>query len=292
MSTVLEHSANASATIEYKGRIKLEKFPAWIRQKQLERYYASMNQFYSECLEELSLPDRFDKTALHARLMAALRNMIRQDGDFVSLVVKLSENYPRFPLESTQASEYVIALKKLSERVAEAGRKSNNELAWNAIISDIPYVVFSNLHLGNYAMSYFHEYKAKATDEHFRHNRLLFRGRSHLKTKKIAIDSYFQMMKPLENMFKELLKAQFKMWLFIDLSNAENIKDFPQKVQFLKADKLDQQYLCKLETDHEKVLEEMRRYLYNAEPELFNPSVAHKPTETMWKDMVLVRTTE
>jgi hypothetical protein len=293
MSTIIEHSANASAITEYKGKIKHGKFPTWIRQKQLENYYASMNEFYSECLEELSLPKRFDKSEIHARLMAELRNMIRQDGDFTSLVLKLIQNYPHFPMDSKAAGEYVIALKNLSARVAEAGLKSNNELAWDAIISDIPYIVFSNLYLGTYAVSYFHAYKSKVTEQHFRHNYLLVRGRPNLKTKKIAIDNYFHMIKPLEEQFKVLLKAQFKLWLFITLANSESIKEFPQKIMVLKAENLDQQYLEKLKTEHEKVLEQMRRHLFVAEPELFNPtSFAHKPTETMWKDMVLVRATE
>lgn len=293
MSTVLEHSANASAAIEYKGRIKPEKFPKWIRHKQLESYYASMSEFYSQCLEELSLPDRFDKTELHARLLAELRNLIRQDDDFTSLVLKLIENHPMFPLDSKHASEYVIALKNLSARVAEAGFKLNNELAWDAVISDIQFVVFSNLYLGTYAISCFHAYKSKVTEQYFRHNYFLVKSRPHLRTKRNALDNYFQMLKPLEKLFKTLLKAQFKLWLFITLSNSENVKGFPQKLQFLKADNLDIQYLGKLKTEHERVLEDMRRHLYSAEPELFNPtSPSHKPTETMWKDMVLVRTTE
>lgn len=293
MSTILEHSANASAVVEYKCRIKPGKFPAWVRKKQLENYYASMSEFYSECLEELSLPDRFDKKALHERLMAELRNMIRQDDHFTSIVLKLAENYPRFPLDSKEASEYVLALKNLSARVAEAGLKSNNRLAWDAVISDIPFIVFSNLYLGTYAISCFHAYKSKVTEQHFRHNYLLVRGRSHLKAKKIAIDNYFQMIKPLQDLFKLLLKTQFKLWLFITIPNVKNIQEFPQKLQSLKVDKLDQQYLGKLKTEHEKILEQMRRHLYNAEPELFNPTTfTHKPTETMWKDMVLVRTTE
>jgi hypothetical protein len=292
MSTILEHSANASATIEYKGRTKQKIFPAWVRKKQLESYYASMNEFYSECLEELCLPDRFDKTELHARLMTELSNIIRQNGDFTRLVLKLIENYPRFPFDSKQAYEYIATLKNLGTRVAEAGLKSNNELAWDAIISDIPFVVFSNLYLGTYAISCFHAYKYKVTEQHFRHNYFLVRGRSHLKARKIALDNYFQMIKPLEELFKVLLKAQFKLWLFITLSNADNIKEFPQKLQFFKTDNLDQQYLAKLKTEHEIVLEDMRRHLYSAEPELFNPTTNHKPTETMWKDMVLVKTME
>jgi hypothetical protein len=292
MSTLVEHSANASVTIEYKGKIKYGRIPHWIREKQLESYYNSMETFYSECLEDLILPKRFDKKELHEILMESLRNFMQHDKDFTGLVTKLIENYPTFPMDAKTAFEYIIALKNLNARVALVGHKSNEELGWDALRSDLPFVIFSNLCLSNYTISYFHEYKAKATQQHFRHNYLLTRGRSNLRARKSAIDNYFQMMKPAEDLFKTLLKTQLKLWLFITLSNSENAKEFLEAPQSLRADKMDKEYLEKLKVEHESVLEKMRYQLYNVEPTLFNPIDLHRPTETMWKDMVLVRITQ
>jgi len=292
MSAILEHSANASAIIEYRGKLKYGKIPHWIRESQLESYYNSMGAFYAECLDELVLPERFDKKELHKVLLSILRNLMREDKDFTNLVIKLIENYPRFPMEPKMASEYILALRTLSNRVASAGLKLNGEIALDSLKSNIPYVVFSNLYLGNYSISYFHEYKSKVTEQHFRRNYLLARGRANLKTKKIAIDNYFEMLRSAEEIFKRLLKAQFKLWLFITLSNSEDIKEFLEKPQYLKFDKIDHGHLASLTTEQANVVDEIRYQLYQAEPTLFNPVQVHKPTEAMWKDMVLVRITE
>jgi hypothetical protein len=205
MSTVLEHSANASATIEYKGKYKYGKIPAWVREKQLENYYNSMAEFYSECVNELELPKQFAQKELITRLMLNLRTFMHNDEGFTNTLIRLMDTYPKYPTDNKTASEYIIALKNLSERVAHAGLKSNQELAMEALISTAPFSAYSNLCLGNFTISYFHEYKAKTTEEYFKRNHLLVSGRSHLKSRKLALHKYFQTIEPKENLFKKLL---------------------------------------------------------------------------------------
>lgn len=290
---MLEHSANASAIVEYKGKRKFGKIPVWIRKKQLEKYYASMDEFYSECLAELKLPSRIDKKEMHAKLMASLRNLIREDKDFTALITKLIENFPTFPLDNKTASEYVIALKHLCARVSAAGLKLNEEIAWDALRSNIPFIVFSNLYLGDYTVSYFHEYRAKTTEQHFRRNHFLIRGRTNLWKRKVALSNYSNKMKTAEDLFKTFMKAQFKLWLYITLSTYADAKDFPNNPQEAGAYEINQEYLLSLGNKHEAIMDEMRRYLYDVEPTLFNPTMYnHIPTETLWKDMVLISNRE
>ena len=70
-------------------------------------------------------------------------------------------------MDNKTAGEYLIGLNDLAARVATAGQKLNQEIAWNALRSTVPFTIFSDLYLGNYTISYFHEYKAKMSKEHF-----------------------------------------------------------------------------------------------------------------------------
>lgn len=292
MSTILEHSANAFATIQHKGRIKYGKFPHWVKRMQLEGYYSSMSEFYSECLDELIMPKKFDKKEIHQILVNSLKKFLTEDKELTSIILRLISNYPTFPMGSDSASKYISALKALCRRVAMTGIKANEEIAIDSIKSDIPYVVFSNFYLSNYTISYFHEYIFKITEQHFRRNFLLVRGRPKLSSKKIAIKNYLQMIEPTRDMFRELLKTQLKLWLLIVLSNSEDIKEFSKKPSSLEADKIDQRNLEELATQHSKILEEFRRQLFTLEPTLFDAVAEHKPTQTMWRNMSLLAITE
>jgi hypothetical protein len=58
-------------------------------------------------------------------------------------------------------------------------------------------------------------------------------------------------------------------------------------------DKLDQKQLTKLINEHEEILEQFRRQLFQLEPDLFKPLMeVDEPTQTMWRDMVLLRISE
>lgn len=273
MSIAIQHSASAIATLEYKGKKEYTKLrPKWIKEKQLRGYYESMNTFFSESLEELTIPKRFNKQKLHEFLMDAIKRSLNEDDKFRNLIIKLNENYPRFPIKSDHASNYIRLLKTLSYYVAQAGYRLNEEYAFESCISDIPYIVFSNLILGNYTISYFHEYKARATEQHFRRNYLLVRGRPNLRSRQAAIKSYFQMIKPTEKMFRTTVRSQFKLWLFTILSNSKNFQDFAKKPQLLSLKKMDQKQFEKLTVKHSEQLEKFRRLLFQLEPELFKPS--------------------
>ena len=113
--------------------------------------------------------------------MSSLRKFMRKDNDFTALITRLIEKYPTFPLDNKTASEYIIALKNLSARVATAGLKLNEEIAWDALRSNLPFITFSNLYLGCYTISYFHEYRAEITKHYFRRNYFLVRGRTNLR---------------------------------------------------------------------------------------------------------------
>lgn len=252
-----------------------------------------MNRFYSECLDELTIPKQFNKENLHELLMNILKNSLNEDEDFRNLIIKLSENYPRFPIEPERAGTYITLLKKISRLVAMVGSRINQKYASESITSDIPYIVFSNLILGNYTISYFNDYKAHTTEEHFRRNLLLIRGRPNLRTKQIALKNYFQMMKTTENMFQKLLKAQFKLSLLPVLCNSKDLEDLLKEPHTLSLKKIDQKQLTKLINEHVEILEQFRRHLFQLEPDLFKPLIEiDEPTQTMWRNMVLLKITE
>lgn len=294
MSTVLEYSASAIATLEYKGKKEYAELkPRWIKEKQLLGYYNSMNRFFSESLDEFTIPKQFGKEKLLELLMDILKRSLNEDETFRNLIIKLSENYPRFPIDPEHASKYIVLLKTACHHVAKSGFKLNEEFASESYKSDIPYVIFSNLILSNYTISYFHEYKAHVTEQHFRRNFFLARGRPNLKEKKIALRNYFQMMKPTEEIFQKLLKAQFKLCLLLSLSNAKSIEDLMKEIYFLSVDKIDQKQLTKLISEHEGTLEQFRQHLFHLEPDLFKPlTEIDEPTQTMWQDMILLKITE
>ncbi len=290
-TTVLEHSANANATIEYIGNRKTWPVPKWVKEKQIETYYKSMSEYYSECLSELSLPNRFDKTILLQRLIDNLKEFLKKDEAFTTLVSRLAQNYPYYGMDNKTASEYLIGLDALAARVATAGQKINQELAWNALRSNVPFTTFSDLYLGNYTISYFHEYRAKMTKEHFRHNHFLIRERINLPKRKRAIQNYFDILKPTEELFKKLLKEQFKLWLFIALSDYAKSEDFPNNPTE-KAYEADPAQLQELHSKQQQVLETLRRHLYDADSSVFVTAADHKPTETLWKNLVLIGATQ
>jgi hypothetical protein len=252
-----------------------------------------MSRFYSECLDELAIPKQFNKESLHELLMNILKNSLNKDEDLRNLIIKLSENYPRFPIEPERAGTYINLLKRISRLVAIVGSRTNQEYALESITSDIPYIAFSNLILGNYTISYFNDYKAHVTEEHFRRNLLLVRGRPNLRTKEVALKNYFQMMKTTEGMLQKLLKAQFKLWLLPVLSNSKDHEDFVKEPHILSLEKIDQKQLAKLINEHAEILEQFRRHLFQLEPDLFEPlKVIDEPTQTMWRNMVLLKITE
>ena len=288
METILEHSANASATVEYTGKRKFGQIPAWVKERQIERYYQSMGEYYLECLSELDLPNRFDKSILHQRLMETLRTFLKKDEGFTTLVSRLTQNYPCSTMNNKVAGEYIIGLNDLSTRVATAGQKLNEELAWDALRSNVPFKTFSDLYLGNYTISYFHEYKVKMTEQHFRHNHFLIRERPNLPRRKTALKNYFDVLKPAEDLFKVLLKMQFKLWLFIALSDFSNSKDFPNNPTET-AYEVDQTLLQMLTSKQQEIVEKMRAHLYDAEPTIFvTATFDHPPTATLWKNLVLI----
>ena len=293
MSAVLSHSASAVAILEYKGKEEYpEVKPKWIKEKQLLGYYNSMNRFYSECLDELTLPKHSCADKLHELLMTRLKKSLNEDDEFRNLIIKLNENYPRFPVEPERAGTYITLLKRICRLIAMVGSRTNQEYASESITSDIPYILFSNLILGNYTISYFNDYKAHATEMHFRRNLLLVRGRPNLRAKELAIKAYFQMMKPTEEMFRKLLKEQFKLWLLPVLSNAKDPENPFKEPYQLKMEKVDQKQLTKLINEHTEILEQFRQHLFQLEPDVFKtPGEIDEPTETMWRDMVLLRMT-
>lgn len=289
MSTTIEHYANANATIEFKAKRKFGKTPAWIKERQVESYYNSMSEYYSECISELKLPKRFDKTELQTRLISSLKSFLRSDKDFTTLVSRLITNYPTFPFDNKCASEYLIGLKDLTARVATAGYNLNADLSFDALQSNVPFLDFSNLYLGNYTISYFHEYRAKMTEQYFRRNHFLIRERTNLPRRRHALDRYFKKLKPLEALFKDLLKDQLKLWLFIELSNYSNAKDFPQNPNYTLAYEVDQEELRQLRNKHQITIEKIRDRLYDLDPTMFKPTIyKHEPTETLFKNLVLI----
>jgi len=291
MSAVLSHSASAIAILEYKAKKEYPEIkPKWIKEKLLLGHYNAMNKFYSECLDELTLPKQFSRDELHQLLMETLKKSLNQNEELRNLIIRLSESYPRFPLEPEQGSTYINTLKRISRLVAIAGARVNQEYATESISSDIPYIFFSNLILGNYAISSFLDYKATTTEQHFRRNFLLVRGRPKLKSRGIALRNYFQMMKPVDEMGQKTLKAQYKLWLLPVLSNAKDLKDLIKEPHQLSMEKTDQKQLTKLINEHAEILEQFRRHLFELEPDLFKPLVeVDEPTQTMWRDMVLLR---
>jgi hypothetical protein len=98
------------------------------------------------------------------------------------------------------------------------------------------------------------------------------------------------MIKPTEEMFQKLVKAQFKLWLLSVLSNAKDPEDLEKEPRSLNMEKIDQKQLTKLINEHEEILEQFRRHLFQLEPDLFKPLIEiDEPTQTMWKDMVLLK---
>lgn len=293
MSVVLVHSATAISTFEYTGKKEYAEIkPKWIKEKQLLGYYNSMNRFYAESLDELEIPKRFNREELQELLITRLKESLNKDKDFRDVVIKLCENYPSFPLEANRASNYVSFLRRISRIVAMVGSRLNEEYASDSIKSDVPYIVFGNLILGNYAISSFHDYKAKVTEQDFRRHLLLIRGRPNLRARKIALKSYFQMMKPTEELFQKLLKAQFKLWLLMALSNVKDLTGFIKGPRCMRLRKINQKQLAKLINEHAEILEKFRRYLFQLEPDLFKPlTEIDEPTQTMWRDMILLNMT-
>ena len=286
-TTVLEHSANANATIEYIGNRKSGPIPKWVKERQIETYYKSMGEYYSECLSELNLPDRFDKIILLQRIIDNLKEFLKKDEGFTTLVSRLTQNYPYYGMDNKTAGEYLIGLDALAARVATAGQKLNQELAWNALRSNVPFTTFSDLYLGNYTISYFHEYRAKMSKEHFRHNHFLIRERINLPKRKRAIQNYFDILKPTEELFKTFLKAQFKLWIFIAFSDYSKSIDFPNNPTE-EAYEVDPVQLQELQSKQQHAMEEIRRHIYDADASVFVTVADHQPTATLWKNLVLI----
>lgn len=284
---VLEHSANANATIEYIGNRKSGPIPKWVKERQIETYYKSMSEYYSECLAELNVPERFDKAILLQRLIDNLKEFLKKDEEFTTLVSRLAQNYPYYGMDNKTAGEYLIGLDDLVARVATAGQKLNQELAWNALRSTVPFTTFSDLYLGNYTISYFHEYKAKMSKEHFRHNHFLIRERINLTKRKRALQNYFDILKPVEELFKTLLKEQFKLWLLIALSDFSTSTDFPNNPTE-QAYEVNPEQLAELHNKQKKTMEELRHHLYDADDSVFLTTADHQPTATLWKNLVLI----
>jgi hypothetical protein len=288
-TTVLEHSANANTTLEYKGNHKIGPVPKWVKEKQIEAYYKSMDEYYSECLAELKVPERFDITILLQRLLNSLREFLEKDEDFTSLISRIAQNHPYYGMDNRAAGEYLIGLNNLTLRVATSGQKLNQEIACNALRFNAPFTTFSDLYLGNYTISYFHEYKVRMSKEHFRLNHFLVRERPKLVKRKRAMQNYFDILTPREELSKVLLKEQFKLWLYIALSDFANSTDFPNNPTDQPYE-INSLHLSELHSKQTKALEELRHCLYDADDSIFVTADAnlHEPTATLWKNLVLI----
>jgi len=288
---MFEHPATAIASLEYKSLREIKEIePQWIKEKQLLPYYNSMNRFFSESLDEMRLPKNFDKNQLHNFLMKSLKKYLNENEDFRNLIIDLQRNYPTFPLDASRAQNYVRLLKKLSYYIAMIGLKVNKIEGLQSLKSDISYSVFSNLILGNHTISYFHAYRAKATEEYFRHNLFMIKGmRAHLKSRRVALKNYFEVMEQTQDMFQAMLKAHFKLWMLIRLCNSSDFKEFVMGPEFLNLEKIDLDQFKDFYAEYTQKLEVCRRYLFQLDPTMFESmSSIDEPTRVMWRDMVLL----
>ena len=119
------------------------------------------------------------------------------------------------------------------------------------------------------------------------YNHFLIRERTKLPKRKRAIQNYFDILKPVEELFKTLLKVQFELWLFIALSDYAKSIDFPNNPTE-KTYEVDSTQLQELHGKQQHAMGELRRHLYDADAAVFITAADNQPTATLWKNLVLI----
>lgn len=258
--------------------------------KQLTGLRKKIRSFYKECLDEIELPERFDKNELLDLLLAISSATIHYDKELRNVLIKIGKSYPQHPLSSEKANNFVRALKGFSRFYAKKGIKHNDIYLLGALTSDFPYSLFSDLVLGTYTTSYFYEYRSRATEHHFRNNLLFIRSRSGLRSRKLAIDSYFEMLKPTIKTYMAFLKSKVKLWLLMTIWNSKDIREFMRAQYALKIDKVNNESFKSLRDEYSKNQEELRLLLHRLDPEIFRHLVTgDETTKSMWNDLLQLK---
>jgi hypothetical protein len=289
-------SVIALCPLEYRPTSEQESAHAqykWsrFRDKKFVKLHRNIGEFFKECLSEIEpLPDRFEKEELLKLMMDISTWVIHYDKELRNLVLKIGNNYPQHPLPSERAYRFVGALKSFSGLYARRGNAANKKFLVGALKSDIPYSTFSTFVLGTYTTSYFFEYRARATEQHFRHHRLFVRARPHLHWRKEALEDYHEMLKPTIQAYKDFSKSKCKLWWLITLWNSNDLKDFAQTPQFLSSEKIDKKQFEAISKEYTDNLEKLRELLFGLDPEVFMPIMnADAATSSMWNDMLWLR---
>ncbi len=292
----IDPSVIALAPLEYCLKPKQEGTRAqymWsrFRDKQFVELRKNIGEFFKECLSEIEpLPDRFEKREFLKLLMDFTAWTIHYDKELRNVVLKIGNNYPQHPLRSEKAYRFLRALNAFSSLYARRGNSMNKKYFLGALKSDLPYSVFSNFVLGTYTASYFFEYRARATEQHFRHHQLFIRARPQLRSRKQALADYFEMLQPIIQAYRDFSKSKCKLWWLITLWNSKDIKEFAQGSQFLSSVKIDKKRFEAVNKEYMDNLEKIRELLYGLDPEVFVPAtMADTPTSSMWNDMLLLR---
>jgi len=293
----LDPSVIALAPLEYRLEPKLDSTHAWYirsryKDKQFAKLRTEISGFFSECCSEIEpLPDRFQKKEFLELLDEMTAWVIHNDTKLRSILSRIGINYPQHPLRSEKAYHFVQALKAFSTLYGRRGSSMSKKYFMGALKSDLPYTVFSSFVLGTYTASYFHEYRARATEQHFRHHQLFVRARSQLSSRKYAVEDYLGMMKPIIQAYRDLTKSKCKLWWLIVLWNSKDLKEFTQGPQFLSIRKVDSKSFERVEKEYKDNLRRLRALLYELDPNIFVPTAGRpdRATKTMWDDMLWLR---
>jgi hypothetical protein len=252
---------------------------------------SNLREFFDRCLSDITpLPRRFDKSDVLGLMMDITSATLHFDKDLRRILLRIASSYPQHPLDYGDARNFVRALGAFSRLYAMRGTKINERYLIGALNSDLPYSLFSDLVLGNYTSSYFFEYRKLATEQHFRANWLFVKSRSGLRSRKKAVESYFEMINPTVEAYRSLTESKCKLWMLITLWNSKNLKEFAQTPDSLMSRKIDGTRLERVTKEYYTNLDKFRTMLFSLNPEVFKPADAlDKATRTMWSDLLLLK---
>jgi hypothetical protein len=258
-----DHYTATLISIEYHGET--------ISDKRLRGYFKNVKELYTEAI--MSLPfDSKKKNQVLKQILKTIQENTENNEALRSILIGLGENYPSHPADPERAAKYIRYLNKMSRYIAIDAQRTITNLSKIALFSDLPFVFFSDLVLGHSTFSYFNNYLATFTTEHFKKRMLLIQGHRE-KHRRIALEAYFDQIRPLKIEFKQLGLSYLRLLLYIAIRHSTSSKEVKQWPERILKEKLDEKIYNEFYAAYKLLLDAFRKQLFNENQELFSSSV-------------------
>jgi hypothetical protein len=270
--------------------IKMPKrrVPPWKNHKKISRYalykkilpefIKIIDLSLQESLDNIPIPKRFDKIEIYSLLFKHLTDYLESDVSFKGFI----EAFEKTDIYSNPRT-YVRTLNRFSNEVDSLTEQLINDLSQNALISNIPFDVFGELSLAFETYRKVFSFITRLSKSKL--DKIFLRG-FRPSTINWRIKDYFQELSFIMKPYSKVVKKQFELVLYLQVSNSINYDDL-FKFKALLKENMDYDAFTDMYYDFKNDLSVLRKVLFEKSPEMFETAIDNNcATAVMWKGII------